>query len=91
MGFLVALGVFAAAIVLGIVFFSTGHVVLGIIAMLGSLPFALASWLKWADRPRRLLSRKTVTSDAPRTRTEDTRSPIPDGMERRSSPGRTQK
>jgi len=42
--------VFAAAIVLGIVFFSTGHVVLGIIAMLGSLPFALASWLKWADR-----------------------------------------
>ncbi|HWO81953.1 hypothetical protein [Gaiella sp.] len=50
MGFLVALGVFAAAIVLGIVFFSTGHVVLGIIAMLGSLPFALASWLKWADR-----------------------------------------
>jgi hypothetical protein len=50
MGFLVALGVFAAAIVLGIVFFSTGHVVLGIIARLGSLPFALASWLKWADR-----------------------------------------
>jgi hypothetical protein len=50
MGFLVALGVFAAAIVLGIVFFSTGHVVLGIIAMLGSLPFALAPWLKWADR-----------------------------------------
>ena len=34
MGFLVALGVFAAAIVLGIVFFSTGHVVLGIIALL---------------------------------------------------------
>jgi hypothetical protein len=50
MGFLEALGEFAAAIVLGIVFFSTGHVVLGIIAMLGSLPFALASWLKWADR-----------------------------------------
>jgi hypothetical protein len=50
MAFLVALGVFAAAIVLGIVFFSTGHVVLGIVAMLGSLPFAFAAWVKWTDR-----------------------------------------
>ena len=50
MAVLVALGVFVAAIVLGIVFFSTGHVVLGIIALLGSLPFALAAWIKWADR-----------------------------------------
>ena len=29
---------------------STGHVVLGIVALLGSLPFALAAWVKWADR-----------------------------------------
>ena len=50
MGFLVALGVFAAAIIVGVILFATGHTVLGIVALLGSLPFALASWVKWSDR-----------------------------------------
>ena len=50
MGFLIALGVFVAAVILGVIFFVTGHTVLGIVAMLGSLPFALASWVKWSDR-----------------------------------------
>ena len=50
MGFLIALGVFVAAVILGVIFFVTGHTVLGIVAMLGSLPFALASWMKWSDR-----------------------------------------
>jgi hypothetical protein len=50
MGFLVALGVFVAAILVGVIFFVTGHTVLGIVFLLASLPFALASWVKWADR-----------------------------------------
>jgi hypothetical protein len=50
MGFLVALAVFAAVILVGVILFVTGHVVLGCIALLLSLPFALASWVKWADR-----------------------------------------
>ena len=50
MGFLVALGVFVAAIVVGVILFVTGHTVLGMVALLGSLPFALASWIKWSDR-----------------------------------------
>ena len=50
MGFLVALGVFVAAILIGVIFFVTGHWVLGIVFLLGSLPFALASWVKWSDR-----------------------------------------
>ena len=50
MGVLVALGVFVAAVILGVIFFVTGHIVLGIVCMLGSLPFALASWVKWSDR-----------------------------------------
>ena len=50
MGLLVALGVFVAAIIVGVIFFVTGHTVLGIVALLGSLPFALASWVKWSDR-----------------------------------------
>ena len=50
MGFLVALGVFVAAIIVGVILFGTGHTVLGIVALLGSLPFALASWVKWSDR-----------------------------------------
>jgi hypothetical protein len=50
MAFLVALGVFIAVIVVGVVLFVTGHVVLGCVALLASLPFALASWVKWADR-----------------------------------------
>ena len=49
-GFLVALGAFAAAVVVGLIFFATGHEVLGIVAPLMSLPFALATWLKWFDR-----------------------------------------
>lgn len=50
MGFLIALGVFVAAIVVGVVFFVTGHTVLGIVLLLASVPFALAGWVKWADR-----------------------------------------
>ena len=50
MAFLVALAVFVAAILVGVVLFVTGHVVLGLCALLASLPFALASWVKWADR-----------------------------------------
>lgn len=50
MGLLIALGAFLAALVLGIVFFLTDHVVLGVVFLLGSLPFALGSWMKWSDR-----------------------------------------
>ena len=50
MGFLVALGAFIAAIIAGVVFFVTGHDVLGIVLLLMSLPFALATWVKWSDR-----------------------------------------
>lgn len=50
MAFLVALGVFVAVIVIGVILFVTGHVVLGLCALLASLPFALASWMKWGDR-----------------------------------------
>ena len=38
MGFLVALGVFVAAVILGVIFFVTGHVVLGIVACSGAFP-----------------------------------------------------
>jgi hypothetical protein len=50
MGFLVALGVFAAAVLIGVILFVTEHTVLGFVALLGSMPFALASWVKWSDR-----------------------------------------
>ena len=50
MAFLVALGVFVAAVVVGVVLFATGHVVLGFCALLGSLPFALGAWMMWSDR-----------------------------------------
>ena len=50
MAFLVALGVFIAVVVIGVVLFVTGHVVLGFVALLASVPFALASWMKWGDR-----------------------------------------
>jgi hypothetical protein len=50
MGFLVALGVFVAAVILGVVFFATGHTVLGMVVLLGSVPFALAGWVKRSDR-----------------------------------------
>jgi hypothetical protein len=50
MAFLVALGVFVAVVVVGVILFATGHVVLGFVAVLASLPFALASWMKWGDR-----------------------------------------
>ncbi|HEX2304156.1 MAG TPA: hypothetical protein VHH57_11080 [Gaiella sp.] len=50
MAFLVALGVFVAAVVVGVVFFVTGHEVLGLVALLASIPFALAGWVKWGDR-----------------------------------------
>jgi hypothetical protein len=50
MGFLVALGVFVAAVVVGVVLFATGHPVLGMVAVLASLPFAFATWVKWSDR-----------------------------------------
>jgi hypothetical protein len=50
MAFLVALGVFVGVIIIGVILFVTGHIVLGLCALLASLPFALASWVKWADR-----------------------------------------
>ena len=50
MAFLVALGAFVAAIVVGVVFFATGHEVLGVVGLLFSVPFALATWIKWGDR-----------------------------------------
>ena len=36
--------------VVGVIFFVTGHDVLGIVLLLMSLPFALATWVKWSDR-----------------------------------------
>lgn len=50
MAFLVALAVFVAAIVVGVVLFVADHPVLGFVVLLASLPFALAAWVKWADR-----------------------------------------
>ena len=50
MAFLVALGVFVAVVVVGVVLFTTGHIVFGFVAVLASAPFALATWMKWGDR-----------------------------------------
>lgn len=50
MSFLFALLALVAAIVLGLVLFLTDHVVLGFVALLGSIPFAIAAWIWRSDR-----------------------------------------
>lgn len=46
----IAVGVFLACIVAGAILMATGHLVIGILVFLGSLPAALAGGLKWSDR-----------------------------------------
>jgi hypothetical protein len=48
--FLVAVGVFLACIIAGGILMGTGHIVIGILVFLGSLPAAIAGWIKWSDR-----------------------------------------
>ena len=50
MGLLVGLGVFLACIVAGAILLGLGHVVIGIVVLLGSLPGAIVAWIKWNDR-----------------------------------------
>ena len=68
MAFLVALAVFVAAILVGVVLFVTGHVVLGLCALLASLPFALASWVKWAIAGSDAIARPAPCVDPQRPR-----------------------
>ena len=57
---------FVAAIILGVIFFVTGHIVLGIVAMLGSLPFALAT-LGEVVRPRDVNGQRAQRATSART------------------------
>jgi hypothetical protein len=68
MAFLVALGVFVAVVVVGVVLFTTGHIVFGFVAVLASVPFALATWMKWGDRGSERPAARRV-SERPRAST----------------------
>ena len=47
---LAALGVLIAGVLIGVVLYSVDHWFLGIIALLGSLPVALVTWVMMKDR-----------------------------------------
>jgi hypothetical protein len=50
MSFLFALLALLGALVLAVILFATDHVVLGVVAALGAVPFALAAWIWRTDR-----------------------------------------
>jgi hypothetical protein len=47
---LAALGTVVVGVVLGVVLFATDHTLLGLVAFLGCLPFALGVWVMMRDR-----------------------------------------
>jgi hypothetical protein len=50
MGALLGLGVFIVCLVAGGILLGTGHLIIGIVVMLASLPAAIVAWMKWSDR-----------------------------------------
>ncbi|HEY7691897.1 MAG TPA: hypothetical protein VH816_06100 [Gaiellaceae bacterium] len=50
MGVLVGLGVFVACLVVGGILLGLGHLVVGIVVLLLSLPGAIVAWIRWNDR-----------------------------------------
>ena len=50
MGALIGLAVFVACLVAGGILLGTGHVVIGFVVLLCSLPGAIVGWIKWNDR-----------------------------------------
>jgi hypothetical protein len=50
MNVLFALLALLAALVLAVILFATDHVILGVVAALGAVPFALAAWIWRTDR-----------------------------------------
>jgi hypothetical protein len=47
---LIAIGVAVLAFIVGGAFLATGHFLVGIILIVGSLPVALVLWMRLADR-----------------------------------------
>ena len=50
MGALLGLLVFIACLVAGGILLGLGHIVIGFVVMLASLPGAIVAWIKWNDR-----------------------------------------
>jgi hypothetical protein len=50
MGALLGLAVFVGCVVAGGILFGTGHLVIGFVLVLCSLPGAIVAWMKWNDR-----------------------------------------
>ena len=50
MGALIGLGVLIACVVAGAVLLGLGHIVIGIVVLLGGFPGAIVAWMKWNDR-----------------------------------------
>lgn len=50
MGFLIGLAVFVACLVAGGILLGGGHLVIGIVVLLASIPVAIVAWMKWVDR-----------------------------------------
>jgi hypothetical protein len=50
MGALIGLGVFVACAAAAAALLGTGHLVIGIVVLIGSIPGAVVAWVKWADR-----------------------------------------
>jgi hypothetical protein len=50
MGALIGLGVFVACLAAGAALLGTGHIIIGIVVLLLSIPGAIVAWMKWADR-----------------------------------------
>ena len=50
MGLLIGLGVMIACLVAGAILLGLGHLVIGIVVLLTSLPGAIVAWMKWNDR-----------------------------------------
>ena len=50
MGALLGLVVFVACLVAGGILLGNGHLVIGFVVLLCSLPGAIVAWIKWSDR-----------------------------------------
>ena len=50
MGALIALGVFLVCAAAGGALLGTGHLIIGIVVLIASVPAAVVAWMKWADR-----------------------------------------
>jgi predicted permease len=50
MGLLIGLGAFLACLVAGGILLGLGHVIIGFVVLLASVPCAIVAWIKWNDR-----------------------------------------